>query len=315
MLRARCALRALHALCRAVSRSNARAAPFAMRDARDVRWEREARPRDSVRAVTKLEATLYALTHRGNPGDLAFYRRECRAASSTLELGVGYGRMLPSLARASASVWGIDSDASLLSSARRAVRALPAAIQRRIVLQRGDISNFSLGRSFDRIVLPYNTLYCLLSRRAVLACLRSARKHLAPGGLLVFDIWAADAFHKRAGDAAHRDDTGPILSVDSERTRWDVFESSRLRRRTQRLDVTYTYVPRAGGARVQIDIPQRYARSLELIELLTRAGLAVDTLSGDFSGAPFKASSEHVIVRARAAAPAPSATKGWPRPV
>ncbi len=37
---------------------------------------------------------LYAELHVGNPGDLAFYREHCVGASSILELGCGYGRVM-----------------------------------------------------------------------------------------------------------------------------------------------------------------------------------------------------------------------------
>ena len=49
--------------------------------------------------LTELEAELYALTHRGNPGDTEFYARRCAGAGSVLELGTGYGRLLPALPR------------------------------------------------------------------------------------------------------------------------------------------------------------------------------------------------------------------------
>lgn len=251
--------------------------------------------------MTPLAAELYASTHRGNPGDIAFYAEACREVRSVLELGAGFGRLLPALARASRKVVGLDLDPSLLGLAKRATRTLPETLQSRLTLVRGNMQDFELGQRFDRIVLPYNGLYCLKSQRAALACFRSVRGHLAPGGLFVADVWAADTFHRGAHARAYRDDRGPILSIARGAEVWDVFERSRLRRREQRLDVTYTYVSRRRARTVIVPIAQRYLRFEELSQLLERAGLELETVYGDFAGTPHGPRSEHVVFTARPA--------------
>jgi SAM-dependent methyltransferase len=251
--------------------------------------------------VTRLTAELYALTHRGNAGDLRFYAEACRKARSVLELGTGFGRMLPTLARASPRVTGLELDRELLTLAAEAVRALPSAQRERLTLVHGDMQDFALHQRFDRIVLPYNGLYCLLTRRALLQCFRCVRAHLAPGGLFVADVWAADTFHRTAHSPGYRDDTSPILSFSRGKEIWDVFERSRLRRREQRLDVTYTYGSRGRARSIEIRIEQRYLRFPELRELLGRAGLELVTVHGDFSGSSRTARSEHVVFAARSA--------------
>ncbi|HEU4579713.1 MAG TPA: class I SAM-dependent methyltransferase [Polyangiaceae bacterium] len=239
--------------------------------------------------MTELEAELYALTHRGNPGDGEFYARQCAGVGSVLELGTGYGRLLPALLGAAHEVVGLDRERSLLRAARR---RLPGA-RGRLSLVEADMQTFALGRRFDRILLPYNALYCLLGRRALVSCFRSVRAHLAPGGTFCFDVWAADSFQRRVRRReAQRDEPGAIVSLAHRGQIWDVFERSRLRSASQRLDVTYTYVSRQRGTRVQIPIAQRYATSWELKELLARAGLRLRARWGGFSGQPFGPSSE-----------------------
>ena len=250
--------------------------------------------------MTPLQAELYALTHRGNPGDASFYAAACAGAASVLELGVGYGRLLPALAGASRSVVGLDREPALLAAARRALKALPVAQRRRVTLVRGEMQSFDLGRKFERIVLPYNGLYCLQSSRALLACLRSVRAHLAPGGEFLFDIWAADRFHRESDSAAFRDDETPILRICRGNQHWDVFEASRLRKPQQRLDVLYSYVAESRRPPVSIEIEQRYLLSSELFELLTRAGLEACATYGGFAGQRFSKRSEELVVRARA---------------
>jgi SAM-dependent methyltransferase len=250
--------------------------------------------------LSPLEAELYALTHRGNPGDVPFYANACVGAGSVLELGVGYGRLLPALSRVARRVIGLDREPRLLAVAQRSLLSLPRAQQRRVTLVRGDMQGFELGQQFERILLPYNGLYCLRSRRALLACLRSVRAHLAPGGEFLFDVWAADRFHRESDSRAYRDDELPILNICRGKQSWDVFETSRLRKGLQRLDVLYRYVPRVGRAQISIGIEQRYLLFSELLELLARAGLEARSTFGGFAGQRFSTRSEELVVRAQA---------------
>jgi len=243
-----------------------------------------------------LEAELYALTHRGTPGDLEFYTRVCHGAAAVLELGCGYGRLLHALAQRGRRVLGLDSNRELLALAKRNLRALPKARQRGVELVNADMTRFEFAPGFDRVLLPYNGLYCLLGRRAALACFRAARAALAPNGLFVFDVWNAHAFHRDRAIASSADASEPIVTIQHAGRVWDVFERSRTRRRAQRLDVTYDYLPRGGGKPCQIVIPQRYYLEPELTELLARAGLVAHHRFGDFSGARFSARAEHLIV-------------------
>ena len=258
--------------------------------------------------MTKLEAELYALTHRGNPGDRAFYAKSCAGAQHVLELGTGYGRLIPDLlsARPRISpdrvVIGLERDPAMLAAAKRGVAQLSPGLRSQSRFVSGDMRDFDLAQRFDRIILPYNGLYCLLNRKDILRCFTCVKRHLAPGGEFIFDVWAADRFNRdmqlsvRSGN--HRDDIDPIVSFAHHSQVWDVFEKSRLRTRVQRLDVTYTYIPRGRGTRVTILIEQRYAPSTELRELVELAGLRVKSMHGDFSGGRFKIDSPHVVLRA-----------------
>ena len=246
-----------------------------------------------------MKAELYALTHRGNAGDVAFYGEVCRGAESVLELGSGSGRILTALASARRSVVGLELDAELLALARRNVRALPAAKRKSVRLVQADMRDFELPQRFERILLPYNALYCLLTQRAALACFRAARRALESGGKLALDVWNAEPFARSAARAT-ADDPEPIVSVRHAGRTFDVFERSRVRRTQRRLDVSYVYVPREGGTAYQIPIAQRYYLRAEVDELLERAGFVVEKRFGDFSGTRFGPRSEQLVVVARA---------------
>ncbi|MEI9953040.1 MAG: class I SAM-dependent methyltransferase [Pseudomonadota bacterium] len=244
-------------------------------------------------------AELYALTHRGNPGDIAFYGDVCRGVKSVLELGSGSGRLLTALAGAKRQLVGLELDPELLELAKRNLRALPLAKRQSVRVLHADMRDFELAQRFGRVLLPYNALYCLLSKRAALSCFRAAHRALEPGGKLALDVWNAEPFqHGPARTGA--DDPAPIVSLRHAGRTWDVFERSRVRRAQQRLDVSYTYVPREGGGRYQIPIAQRYFLSAEIAELLQRAGFVLEARYGDFSRRRFSARSAQLIVLARA---------------
>jgi SAM-dependent methyltransferase len=248
----------------------------------------------------RLRADLYALTHCGNAGDAAFYARVCEGASSVLELGAGYGRLLPRLARARRSIVGLELDPELLRAAARVVRTLPTRVRTSVRLVRGDMRKFAFEERFEHVILPYNGLFCLLTKSDALACFRSVRAALAPGGTFAFDVWNAEPFHSDVAAARGADDPELVVTLRHAGRTYDVFEQSRIRRAAQRIAVTYTYVPRPSGIAPQISIDQRYYRAAELMSLLGRAGLVVQKRYGDFSGARFTPRTPQLIVIARA---------------
>jgi SAM-dependent methyltransferase len=243
-----------------------------------------------------LDARLYALTHRGNAGDVAHYVRLCRGAGSVLELGAGAGRMLTALAKPGREVWGLELDPHLMKLGQTAIRQLPPSSRSSVSLVAGDMRRFKLPRRFERVILPYNGLYCLLSVAAAAGCMRSAYAALEPGGIFAFDVWHADPIHEQ-GLTAELQDEERLRFEHAGRT-WRVFESCVAARGAQRLDVTYTYAP-SGRAlpRVQC-IRQRYYRVSELVSLLTDSGFRVRSLHGTFSGSRLSKDSSRVVVTA-----------------
>jgi SAM-dependent methyltransferase len=242
-------------------------------------------------------AELYALTHRGNAGDIAFYNRFCRGARSVLELGSGSGRMLAGLAAAERRVIGLELDPQLLALAQRTVRGLSPSKRKSLRLVPGDMRDFELEERVERVILPYNALYCLLTQRAALACFRATRRALDVGGLFALDVWNAAPFQH---GLAEPDDVLPIVCVRHAGRTWDVFEKSRVQRSRQRIDVIYSYVPRDGKSVVRIPIAQRYFLAKELTDLLGRAGFVVEARYGAFSRTRFSSRSPQLIVVARA---------------
>jgi SAM-dependent methyltransferase len=254
--------------------------------------------RANARGLNALDAELYALTHRGNPGDAEHYVTLCHGAASVLELGSGYGRMLRALAAPARVLVGLELNPHLLRLGREAVATLPASKRRGITIIAGDMQRIETGRRFERVLLPYNALYCLLTPAAVERCFRSVRAALEPGGLFAFDVWNAD----RLGD----DDFAPspgdqaLAAFEHAGRRWVVFESCRRARGEGRLDVTYSYVPSGRAARRSQIVRQRYYHSGELFTLLAKCGFALETKLGSFAGGRFGERATRLVVVARA---------------
>jgi hypothetical protein len=164
----------------------------------------------------------------------------------------------------------------------------------------GDMRDFELEAPVERVLLPYNALYCLLTKRDALACFRAARRALVLGGGLALDVWNAEPFHRAASIRATAEEREPIVTLRHAGQTWDVFERSRVRRAQQRVDVDYEYVPRKRAQGTEISIAQRYYLAGEIEALLVRAGFALIVRFGDFSGRRFTARSPQLIVLARA---------------
>jgi 2-polyprenyl-3-methyl-5-hydroxy-6-metoxy-1,4-benzoquinol methylase len=122
-------------------------------------------------------AKLYELIHSGNEGDLEFYTRECADAQRVLEIGCGTGRIGCAILAEGPEVWGLDIHSESLNMAKK----------KGLITICGNMQDFSIDQIFDRIIIPNNTLYCLSSDQEVISCLRTAKRHLAPSGKIIFD--------------------------------------------------------------------------------------------------------------------------------
>jgi len=114
--------------------------------------------------------------------DLPLWRGLAAAeAGPVLDVGAGTGRVALDLAAAGHEVWALDREPELLDvlAARAAARGL------RVDVVVGDARDFALARRFGLIIVPMQTVQLLPARGGFFA---SARRHLAPGGLLAIAI-------------------------------------------------------------------------------------------------------------------------------
>jgi SAM-dependent methyltransferase len=114
-----------------------------------------------------------------------------RSIRQVLDLGSGTGNHAIPLAQQGYQVVGVERSAGMLAHARsKAAKSVP---DNGVLFQQGDIRNIDLGRQFDAVLIMFAVLGYQHENDDVLATLRTARHHLRPGGLLVFDVWYGPA--------------------------------------------------------------------------------------------------------------------------
>jgi hypothetical protein len=158
---------------------------------------------------------------------------------------------------------------------------------------------FALRQRFQRIIIPYNGLYCLASRDEQMACLGAAARHLDADGQLVFDAYAIDGFHEETDPQEPWEDDGEaVATLQWEGRTFDVLEETDWDRDAQRLTAHYLYRPRDGAPARHETIRHRYLLTGQLPALMRDAGLRLLSARGDFAGAALTPESDRMVVTA-----------------
>lgn len=138
--------------------------------------------------------------------DLPHLAREIdRPGLRVLDLACGSGRIALALARAGATVDGLELSPAMLALARRALAEEAPEVAQRLRFIAGDMADFALDRQYDRIVLGATSLCLLLEPAQRAALFRAVRRHLAPHGRFVFNLLhhaGPDGTAGDGGDAA-----------------------------------------------------------------------------------------------------------------
>jgi SAM-dependent methyltransferase len=128
----------------------------------------------------------------GEKDDVEFYVAQAKKhGGRALELGVGTGRLAIQLARAGVETWGIDTSSHMLRAAEASVSKENPEVRARLHLSLGDAVDFSLPQRFDVVYFPSCSFDHILDPSQQRAALLNVRRHLAPGGSYVFDLYLA----------------------------------------------------------------------------------------------------------------------------
>ncbi|HEY4744175.1 MAG TPA: class I SAM-dependent methyltransferase, partial [Desulfuromonadaceae bacterium] len=114
-------------------------------------------------------------------------------ARTLLELGCGTGRHAEFLARQGFAVHGVDRSEGMLADAGRRRENLPDDVRGRLAFSPGDARDVRLGRHFDAVVSLFHVMSYMAEGRDLEHAFATARAHLAPGGVFLFDFWYGPA--------------------------------------------------------------------------------------------------------------------------
>jgi SAM-dependent methyltransferase len=132
------------------------------------------------------DPSFYDRIARPAAGSVPFYVDEAiRSGGAVLELACGTGRLLVPMAEAGLQVTGVDIVRPMLD--RASAKAKDARVQ--VELVQGDMRGVHLGRRFAMVMIAHNSMLHLASLDDFRALLASVRRHLAPDGVFIFDIY------------------------------------------------------------------------------------------------------------------------------
>lgn len=239
----------------------------------------------------------------GDVGDEDFWRDMAVASGGgpILELASGTGRVLIPLAEAGFDVVGIDTSEQMLDRCREKLAGVPPEVQRRVHLMRLDMTSFELGRTFAAVFCAFNSFHHLRAAEDQLACLGRCRAHLAPGGLLVLDLFNPDPESE-----AHAAEPAPTqVGGSPEFAAWTGGRQIRhwlsactYDRLTQTNECETTYeILEADGSRTRLteQFALRLIHRFELEHLLARSGFRLVKLFGDYDRSDFGVQSVGMI--------------------
>ena len=242
---------------------------------------------EEVRSYYRRILPFYELETTGR-SDLGFWRRLARRwkPRTILELGAGVGRVMAVLAREAPSVVGIDISFEMLS---RASERLAATGPR---LVGGDMRELPFARAFDLVIAPSDPFSHLTSSAERRAALRGVAKALAPDGRFVLDgLYRRSGASQRSRRQAHTEGT---LTV---RESWRPLARKNLWKARYR----YHWRQAEGIREAEVEFRARSWNPATIRDFFASCGLAIEQVSGTFSGGPFTRRSGRLIVVARPA--------------
>jgi SAM-dependent methyltransferase len=221
------------------------------------------RMKGSLMSVFGAYSRYYNLLYRDKDysGEAAYVRsliqEQHPKARTVLDLGCGTGRHASLLARMGYELTGVDRSHEMLAVAR----AQPSAAEPggdsprpRVspVFVQGDIRAVRLGKTFDVVISLFHVMSYQTKNEDLRAAFDTAREHLNPGGLFIFDCWYGPAVLSHRPEVRVRrleDDeilvtrlAEPVLHPNENLVdvRYEIFVRDKLRDRVDELSETHT---------------------------------------------------------------------------
>jgi ubiquinone/menaquinone biosynthesis C-methylase UbiE len=228
--------------------------------------------------------------------DIAFWQRMAAPVEgAVLELGCGTGRVAIPVAKAGATVFGIDRSASMLDRGRAKVRR--ARVGSHVQFIRGDIRHLPFpDQSFPLVMAPYGILQSLLDETLLAATLTDVHRVLTRDGTfgleLVADLPAWEEYsHKVTLRGARGPHGKPIKLIET-------VKQDR-RKHITRFEQTFVEGRGRSATRKTFSLGFRTLSVPQMVQRLEQAGLVVSSVLGDYQGGPWDLRADVWIILAR----------------
>lgn len=247
---------------------------------------------------------LFAHYYDADMGDFAddlplYTELARRSGGPVLDAMCGTGRVVVPLAAAGIATVGLDISPAMVEivAGKRAAQGLG---QRLRVVQ-GDVRRFDLGEQFGLILVPLNSFMHLETVDDQLAALGALRRHLAPGGQLVIDLFNPDPrdLMTDQGVLVYERTFTSALGRPVQK-----FVIRRTDAAAQRQSVEFVYDELDADGRLtrrSLSFVMRWLYRFEAQHLLARAGFQLEALYGDYDLEPYSGESPQLILVARGA--------------
>lgn len=228
--------------------------------------------------------------------DLPFYAEEAkRAGGVVLELACGTGRLTIPIAASGVEIVGLDQSASMLAHAR--TKAQAAGVN--IAWIEADCRKFALGRNFALMFMAFNSMQHLHDHASLTALFDGVRRHLAPGGRFIFDVFnpSLAILNRDPGqrylDRQYEDPNGRgTITLEMTAVYDDAAQVNRMK--------WYFSLPGEKDFRVeQLDVRCFFPQELDL--LVRANGFVIERKFGNFEPKPFASGDMKQIVIVRPA--------------
>ena len=220
-------------------------------------------------------ARLYDPWSRSVVEDVPFYLDEARRSGGpVLELAVGTGRIAVPIAASGIPVVGVDLSEGMLKVARERAAEAGAAID----LRYGDMRDPPVEGTFPLVLVPFRSMLHMETDADRRAVLRAIKRHLAPAGRLIFDVFAPAA-----------DD------IEDTHGRWIEREPGIWERADWNED-TRTLVLRVRDATAESEMSLAWLSMQEWRQLLAEEGFEVEALYGWFDRSPWAGNEDSIWI-------------------
>ena len=227
--------------------------------------------------------------------DIPFYVDEAvRSGGPVVELGCGTGRVALQIALGGIDVVGLDSSSLMIKKARQKAEQKGVS---NLKLVQADMIDFKFDDKFPLAIVPFRGLLSLLSVEDTERTLLNIRRHLTPGGKLIFDIFVPDLnMMVQEGDVPYhfRDVTDPKtgrrLVIWNQASYDPHSQIMSIRSTIEELDLSGRV-----ASKMYRDFALRYMFRWEMHYLLRACGYDILELYGDFRRQDFDENSTEMV--------------------